>query len=318
MDDNTKAPPPTEALREEDSKLPAATSTPAPKKLKTNDGTATAAAVAVSASSEEMIDIAQQLNFQPGDKFEVKWTINDDDDSEEGGDGNKKDDAAADNEVKEKDAANNGGSEESKAATVWWPATLSGRTDKVHTLTEEEWEETDVDKGVKLPVYTLNYAPLEEYGFESHSLEEVAFISDKTLLNLSTDEIMIFRKEGEKSPPSSPIPSEMMEESAGSAAASAAAASIDTSAIAMDCNGQEEVRKLMEQIMANCLKSTGMDKKMKSLSAFEQRHIAARIHKAKEGMLDKLMGETAKMGSGNKVITEDVVRRCMAQMDGGY
>lgn len=157
---------------------------------------------------------------------------------------------------------------------------------------------------------------MTEYGFESHSLEEVAFISDKTLLNLSTDEIMIFRKEGEKSPPSSPIPSEMLEEEAGGAA-SAAAAAIDTSAIAMDCNGQEEVRKLMEQIMENCLKSTGMDKRMKSMSAYDQRNIADRINKAKEGMLDKLMGETAKMGS-NKVITEDVVRRCMAQMEGGY
>ena len=50
------------------------------------------------------------------------------------------------------------------------------------------------------PFY-LNF-PTTEYGFDTHTLEEVAFLSDQTFLSLSSDEIMIFRKLGDPSPPS--------------------------------------------------------------------------------------------------------------------
>lgn len=100
-------------------------------------------------------------------------------------------------------------------------------------------------------------------GFDSHSLEQVAFLSHKTLLNLSTDEMMTFRRVGAPSPPSSPTPAE--EEVAN-----------DESAIAKGFNGQEEMRTFMNELMQRCLKNTGMDKKMKSMSAADQAAIAER------------------------------------------
>ena len=114
---------------------------------------------------------------------------------------------------------------------------------------------------------------------------------------------MLFRKQGGPSPPSSPTPDNEVAK--------------DTSAVSKEFAGQEEVGAFMNQLMQQCLKSTGMDKKMKSLPASAQLAMAERIQKAKQGMLDKMMEETDKMGVGNKVITADVVRKCMSQMDGG-
>ncbi|KAL7540231.1 hypothetical protein ACHAXR_009957 [Thalassiosira sp. AJA248-18] len=318
MDDRKAPPPPTappQAITEaeEDSKLPAVDMPPdaSSKRRKSNEGSeaeedSKLPAVAMPQDTpskkrkinegkvvpEEVVDVAAQLQFTPGDRIEVKWTINDDDDSEgEGG----KENAPKDETDKE--------DESGKSVSVWWPATLSGRTERMHTLTEEEREESDYKSpGVKLPIYNLNYSPLEEYGFESHSLEEVAFISDRTLLNLSTDEIMIFRKLGTTSPPPSPI-----EEVAA-----------DESEITKGFNGQDEMAEFMNNLMQQCLEKTGMDRRMGSLPASEQLMMAERIKKAKDGMLEKLMEETDKMDEGGKVITAEVVRRCMAQMNGGY
>ena len=190
--------------------------------------------------------------------------------------------------------------------------------------------------------------PMTEFGFDTHSEEEVAFISNRTLLNLSTDEIMIFRLEGETSPPASPtIPEEaeeqvMVNETAASKVATtdvddlglgddvsvvvqpattAAAAELVVppgSKIIKEFSGDGEMTNFMNQLMERAMKATGMDEKMKSLPASEQLNMAERIRRAKEGMMDKLKEETGKMRSGEKVITADVVKKCMGEMDGGY
>ena len=141
-----KAPP--QAIPEEDSKLPAVAMThdnPS-KRRKINTDRAVS-------TEEEVVDVAAELRFQPGDRIEVKWTINDDDDSE--GEGQHDTEAMDESE---------------KFVTVWWAATLCQMTDKMHTLTYEERQESegagDLHKssGVKVPIYRLNYAPLEGEG----------------------------------------------------------------------------------------------------------------------------------------------------------
>ncbi|KAL9187022.1 hypothetical protein ACHAXT_010742 [Thalassiosira profunda] len=248
----------------------------------------------------EVHDVPAQLHFQPGERIEVKWTINDDE-SEDGG--------------ANKDTGMDGGNApiaDDSGATVWWPATLNQRTDKVHTLTEQERQETDganlhqTEKSrVSMPVYSLNYSPLAEFGFDTYSLEEVAFITDKTLLNLSTDEIMVFRKAGAPSPPPSPVDE-------------AAMAVPDASSISREFHGEEEMSAFLTQLMQSCLRNTGMDRRMNSLPASEQMIVAERIKKAQEGMLEAIKRETGQMEAGKKVVTADVVRRCMEQMRGAY
>lgn len=136
-------------------------------------------------------------------------------------------------------------------------------------------------------------------------MEDVAFISNTVLLNLSSEEMMTFKRVGEPSPPSSPTPED------DSAVA-------DDSAIAQAFSGQDDMMVFMSSIMQKCLERTGLDQSMKSLPKSQQLVIAERIQKAKEGMLDRLMSETDKMKTGEKVITADVVRKCMSQMEGEY
>jgi len=100
--------------------------------------------------------------------------------------------------------------------TVWWAAEIQGKTDNMHTLSDEERQEGAVQSSdIKVPIYRLSYAPMagmvvyisfvicriickklnmfcclcisKELGFEGHYLEDVAFISHKTLLNLSSE-----------------------------------------------------------------------------------------------------------------------------------
>ncbi len=329
MDDERKEPPAAPKAEEEDCKMPAAAVAPSsdapPKRRKI--------------ATDEVIDVVQDLNLQPGDRVEVKWTINDDD--EESNNGGVEKDVAA--------QANAGGREEdgieSQGITVWWEATLSGKTEEFHLLTEEEKSEgaSDLSFGAvpcKVPIYRLNYSPLEgkdiiilycvcsyenkfaaankhllswyyvlyyiitEFGFESHAIEDVAFISNTTLLNLSTDEIMLFRKKGEKSPPPTPtqetdVATEVEE---------------DESQIIKEFTSRDDMGDFMNHIMQQCLKKTGMDARMKELPAAQQLHIAERIRKATVGMHEHILRRTDQMEEGEKVITAEVVHECMSQM----
>ena len=119
----------------------------------------------------------------------------------------------------------------------------------------------------------------------------------------TADEMMTFRQVGEASPPPSPltIPGEE-------------ASTKDESTIAKVCNGQEEMGNFMDALMQSTLEKIGVDQRMANLAPSQQMMIAERIHKAKEGFLSKMLSETEKM-SGDKVITADVVRKCMSEMN---
>ena len=96
---------------------------------------------------EEIVDIVSELRFKIGDCIEVKYFINDDDNSE--GEGQRE----------------NTENEKRNVAIVWWPATLTRRTDRMHRLTEEERKESENNtynsSVAKLPIYLINYSPLE-------------------------------------------------------------------------------------------------------------------------------------------------------------
>jgi len=304
MEMERKAPP--QAAAESDSKPPASSmpmdvDAPSPA---AEDGEGKAGdAVAVAAAGDfEVVDVVADMHLRHGDDIEIKWTLID-----EEADPQQGTEAHHDGRVKEEE------DEGPKDITVWWAATLREKTGAMHALTPEERRESEgacdarTATGVQVPIYTLDYSPLKEHGFEDHSIEDVAFISSRTLLNLSTDEMMTFRKTGDPSPPPSPAP-----DADGKFAATA------DSVISREFTSQDQMDQFLNQLMTQCLKSTGMEKIMKSLPASEQAAMAGKIARAREGFLEKLLGETEKMEAGNKVITAEVVNRCTAQMKGAY
>ena len=43
---------------------------------------------------------------------------------------------------------------------MWWAAEIQGKTDNIHTLSDEERQEGAVSSDIKVPIYRLSYAPM--------------------------------------------------------------------------------------------------------------------------------------------------------------
>ena len=208
---------------------------------------------------------------------------------------------------------------------------------------------------VRIPIYEIVYDPLPSLGFPDYSNEEVAFISNVTLLNLSSEEMMNFRREGEVA---SPLVESVIgvggvgvgkegnvlmkdvnggggggltdifgNEAAAAAAASKPTATTTTSSATSTTNtstnpneiykefrSEDDIRTYMNELMQKSMMSTGMNARMATLPRSQQNVIAGRINKALEGLLGKMMEEMGRMEGGSRVVTADVVRRCMEQM----
>jgi hypothetical protein len=185
---------------------------------------------------------------------------------------------------------------------------------------------------VRVPIYEIVYDPLPQMGFPDYSTEEIAFISNVTLLNLSTEEMMNFRKEGDLASPAassssgSPVGAVLEGDGQGGgllfsdevAAATNATATTTTTnnpnEICKEFRTEDDIRQYMNELMQKTMLSTGLNSKMDLLPRSQQNVIATRINKALEGLLGKIMEETGRMEGGSRVVTAEVVRRCMDQM----
>ena len=109
-------------------------------------------------SSDRIFDAAARLHFNRGDRIEVEWTISDNANELEGGE-----DAVKAKESNVEDWNDNNGND----ITIWWAATLSDKTTKLHTLTDEErsrgthYDSPYKSSSAKVPIYQLKYDPLE-------------------------------------------------------------------------------------------------------------------------------------------------------------
>ena len=123
---------------------------------------------------------------------------------------------------------------------------------------------------------------------------------------------MLFKKHGAPSPPSSPVPDE--DEVVMPMGDKPAARRPDKSEIARTFNGEDEMKSFLDEVMNKVLKSSGIDAKLREMPMASQQDLMWKIRTAKDRMLDKLLGELGNMNSGEKVITEDVVNRCLSDI----
>jgi len=123
---------------------------------------------------------------------------------------------------------------------------------------------------------------------------------------------MLFKKHGAPSPPSSPVPED--DEVVMPMGDKPAARRPDKSEIARTFNGEDEMKSFLDEVMNKVLKSSGIDAKLREMPMASQQDLMWKIRTAKDRMLDKLLGELGNMNSGEKVITEDVVNRCLSDI----
>lgn len=89
---------------------------------------------------------------------------------------------------------------------------------------------------------------------------------------------------------------------------------LNNNAIYKEFRSEDDIRTYMNELMQKSMLSTGMNARMAALPRSQQGVIAGRINKALEGLLGKMIEEMGRMEGGNRVVTADVVRRCMEQM----
>lgn len=123
---------------------------------------------------EEMLDLAITLGYQPGDRFQVQWEIeqptNNEDEEEENEDDDDDDEQEEDNEEKGK-----------TMIEKWWGATL------------QEYDGRSEDS---VAIRVLKYDPYPEFGFPESSLEDVIFLGDSLLTSPDSMIQLNYRREG--------------------------------------------------------------------------------------------------------------------------
>ena len=283
-------------------------------------------------SSSAILDLCP---LRPGDRIEVKWDLHVDVPVEAGGssssssNNNNSNNSQHKTPVKQQEQAI-----QTKTITMWWGAFLLPPDGRTHVLTDDggDFGASPVPTPKKpadaatVPVRSLDYDAMPHYGFPDRSLEDVVFLSDHTLLNMSSGTRAHYRKEGTSWEPSD---SEQIGEDGlcradlgqadtpAAAAASVSAASASASAPAaspcVTVNGEEGIRTVLDSVLMKAM--SGVSDQLGRLNPAQQRVVAAKIADAKEKLVTKMVeARDGTNGSGGTVITPAYVKQCMEEV----
>uniref|UniRef100_A0A7S4IRY5 Uncharacterized protein n=1 Tax=Odontella aurita TaxID=265563 RepID=A0A7S4IRY5_9STRA len=272
------------------------------------------------------VDVGLSCGLKPGDRVEVLWDVHFEDRGENGdGEEDVSKDAANDaapnvdpkesDEDKAADAEADGANDlgESKKVMRWWGATLLMHDGRAHVLSDEDGGNAGAPVSAALRV--LDYDPFLEGGFPHRSLEEVVFISDRSILNVSSGTRAHWRREGDSWEPG---PEEEIDEDGRTFAVDTDGTkpgeSPNTDAISLP-NPAENLRAILNNVLNSALEKTSGAARMKSMSAAQRAVIAEKIARTKEVLLEKMMALPESQGENGGMITAEHVHRCMAEMN---
>ena len=290
-----------------------------------------------SGSEANILDLCP---LRPGDRIEVKWDLHVDvpvDAGKNATGATGTDDSSNSSHktpVKQQTV-------QTKTITMWWGAFLLPPDGRTHVLTDDggDFGASPVPTPKKpadaatVPIRTLDYDAMPHYGFPDRSLEDVVFLSDHTLLNMSSGTRAHYRKEGANWEPSD---SEQIGEDglcradygqADTPAAASASASTSTLASAPDASGapaasaspcvtvdgEEGIRTVLDSVLLKAM--SGVSDQLGRLNPAQQRVVAAKIADAKEKLVTKMVeARDGSNGSGGTVITPAYVKQCMEEV----
>ena len=250
-------------------------------------------------SAATILDVCASIGLKAGDRVEVKWEVHfEEDEQGEGGVGANP--RAGRTEV------DGSAPPPLRSESRWWGASLLPYDGRTRSL-----EDGDSGDSARAPLRLLNYDPYPPGGFDDRSEEEAVFLSDHVVMLQSGDRAH-WRKEGDPWEPSTEE-ADLNEE--GEHRVDRDADADGAGNVTIDCPGGEEgVRAVLDAVLQSALGKTG--DRMKMMSASQKALIAERIAKTKERLLVKLLehAEGEGDGSAGKVITPELVRRCMAEL----
>jgi hypothetical protein len=274
--------------------------------------------------ADEIIDVANMLSLKPGTRIEVKWDLSFDNDAPTGdtihkdegtgngpgnGPGNGHDNGTT---VASSAEASNKSSQDTTALLTsesrWWGGTLLSEDKRTYTI-----DNGDDDKAI-VPLRSIDYDPYLP-SFPDRSIEDVCFLSNHSLFNISSESRTCWRLEGDGWEPSSNTHDEIMDQSNR----------IDTESNENECDDEISVasasqedglREVLDTILKSALEKSGVMEKMNNMERSTQSIMAAKIATTKERLVEKFMeklNDDEDHGL-DKVVTPELVSSVMAEL----
>ncbi len=303
------------------------------KTITANDAATSSSATSSSnaKSSPCMIDIAQTLNLQPGQRIEVRWDLH-------------FDEPAQVQELPDIGTHHVGGGTETegkppltqtRTQTRWWGGTLLHPDGRMHILQDQDPSSKDEDI-VQVPVRVIDYDPYIEGGFPDRSLEDVCFLTDHSLYNMASDSRMWWRKHGDAWMPGEDMEEEerklMTNTDMNTNATSNANQTTSDDEISVTSTSREDaLRVVLDSVLQGALLKAGIDKRMNQLDPSQQSFMAEKIAKAKEKLTENLMeqlnnnnntdddkngNDSSATRSLEQVVTKEHIQKCMEDLKG--
>eukprot|EP00550_Attheya_septentrionalis_P000255 CAMPEP_0198291760 /NCGR_PEP_ID=MMETSP1449-20131203/9179_1 /TAXON_ID=420275 /ORGANISM="Attheya septentrionalis, Strain CCMP2084" /LENGTH=289 /DNA_ID=CAMNT_0043990441 /DNA_START=53 /DNA_END=922 /DNA_ORIENTATION=- len=223
------------------------------------------------AVAESVSDVCETVELKPGDRVQVMWEVHMDN------------------------------IDESSSHKHWWTGTLLSKDGRTHELVADD-DDVD-DKPVVVPIRTLDYDPYPQGGFPERSLEDVCFLSEHSILNVSSGSNAYYRKEGDNWEPTDDYEDRIME--------AVEADTAEAESQLMSGNGatkEESMRFILDTVLQASLASTGGHTKMQHMNPAQRLAVAEKIATAKERLLERIMQH-----DGGGEITAETVRTFMAE-----
>lgn len=245
--------------------------------------------------ANNVVDITQIVQLEPGARIEVQWDI-----TLEG----EQDDKPQSTEL------------HTHRLTRWWGGTLLPKDSRTHSLEDHDGQ---VQDEVTVPVRVIDYDPYFDGGFPDRSLEDVCFLSDHSLLNVSSNSRAFWRKEGDNwEPPLNMDEDDMLLMSsattttitglpAGIASSANGNTSDDGDDVSVASASKDDAMKLvLDSVLQSAMQTSGILEKLNTLDPSQQRFMAEKIAFAKEKLAEKL-AESLEADNGRVVVTKEHV-----------
>jgi hypothetical protein len=145
-------------------------------------------------------DLGPATRFTPGTRIEVLWTLHITkptpvEDAQASPSQNNQVELASNESEQQQIAEEQDEEVDDNASDVWWPATVVGRTSRMHDLPKNPDEEDDVGSLDRLPVYEIRYDPMLP-DFPNPELASVCILDDHCLLSCEENDSLPWRHFG--------------------------------------------------------------------------------------------------------------------------
>jgi len=269
----------------------------------------------------DFVDVLHDMGVKDGLRIEVQWDIQEDLDKNN----DILDSKAPDVDIHTESKVDNIQCTQ-KSKTSWRGAIILPHDGRIYILDDKDDQQTysttlstSIDF-VKVPLRCIYYDSLPESGFNEKYIEEVCFLSNHSIFNISRNSSSSWRIEGDVLYP-------LLDDNTKLGCINMITTDShynDPLIIPSGPRRETALRNVLDNILLSVLESKRFSKKMKSLTAYQKCYMTRKISRAKDALLLKILKyfdkilECENMGSSRQnssfEVTPDHIKRCMDEV----